>query len=118
MVTIIADNYYGYCKKEVKTQISFSANLYGLCEEEHAGGAMASAAYVLGQDFHADQTISLKKTILRRGDATFWATWWSRGPAGMPSTGAIPTFTMCPKTPSSNCGKARVWWKQEGHGRN
>jgi hypothetical protein len=22
MVTIIADNYYGYCKKEVKTQIS------------------------------------------------------------------------------------------------
>src|SRR3984885_11271104 len=30
MVTIIADNYYGYCKKEVKTQISFSANLFGL----------------------------------------------------------------------------------------
>ena len=27
MVTIIADNYYGYCKKEVKTQISFAANL-------------------------------------------------------------------------------------------
>jgi hypothetical protein len=38
IVTIIADNYFGYCKKEVKTQISFSANLYGLCEEEHAGG--------------------------------------------------------------------------------
>ena len=29
MVTIIADNYYGYCKKEVKTQISFAANLFG-----------------------------------------------------------------------------------------
>ena len=41
MVTIIADNYYGYCKKEVKTQISFAANLYGMCEEEHAGGAIA-----------------------------------------------------------------------------
>src|SRR5437588_296092 len=26
MVTIISDNYYGYCKKEVKTQISFAAN--------------------------------------------------------------------------------------------
>ena len=62
MVTIIADNYYGYCKKEVKTQISFAANLFGLCEEEHAGGAMASAAYVLGHDFDADRTISLKKT--------------------------------------------------------
>jgi len=62
MVTIIADNYYGYCKKEVKTQISYSANLFGLCEEEHAGGAMASATYVLGQDFHAARTVSLKKT--------------------------------------------------------
>src|SRR5581483_5396954 len=50
MVTIIADNYYGYCKKEVKTQISFAANLYGLCEEEHAGGAIAFATYILGQE--------------------------------------------------------------------
>ena len=32
IVTLIADNYFGYCKKEVKTQISFAANLYGLCE--------------------------------------------------------------------------------------
>ena len=39
IVTVIADNYFGYCKKEVKTQISYSANLFGLCEEEHAGGA-------------------------------------------------------------------------------
>ena len=61
MVTIIADNYYGYCKKEVKTQISFAANLYGLSEEEHAGGALAFATYVLGQDFFADRTVSLKK---------------------------------------------------------
>jgi len=62
MVTIIADNYYGYCKKEVKTQISYAANLFGLAEEEHAGGAMASAAYVLGHDFDAGRTVSLKKT--------------------------------------------------------
>src|SRR5208283_276438 len=62
MVTIIADNYYGYCKKEVKTQISFAANLSGLCEEEHAGGAVAFASYVLGQDFYADRTVPLKKT--------------------------------------------------------
>ncbi len=61
MVTIIADNYYGYCKKEVKTQISFAANLYGLCEEEHAGGALAFATYVLGQDFRAAGAVSLKK---------------------------------------------------------
>ncbi len=61
MVTIIADNYYGYCKKEVKTQISFAANQYGGCEEEHAGGALAFATYVLGQKFYADRTVSLKR---------------------------------------------------------
>ncbi|NBC83637.1 MAG: hypothetical protein GVY19_09665 [Bacteroidetes bacterium] len=41
VITLIADNYYGYSKKEIKTQISYSANLYGLAEEEHAGGAIA-----------------------------------------------------------------------------
>ena len=51
IVTIIADNYYGYCKKEVKTQISYSANLYGLAEEEHAGGALVYPAYDLGEEF-------------------------------------------------------------------
>src|SRR6202049_1504744 len=67
MITIIADNYYGYCKKEVKTQISYAANLYGLCEEEHAGGAMAFATYVLGQDFQAGRTVSLKKATFSQG---------------------------------------------------
>ena len=55
IVTIIADNYFGYCKKEVKSQISFAANLFGLCEEEHAGGAIAYPTYVLGQDFSAER---------------------------------------------------------------
>ncbi|MFT5467022.1 MAG: hypothetical protein ACI8UO_002125 [Verrucomicrobiales bacterium] len=51
MVTLIADNYFGYCKKEVKTQISYAANLFGLAEEEHAGGAIAFAGFDLGEDF-------------------------------------------------------------------
>ncbi|MCW8830676.1 MAG: hypothetical protein OQK32_04045, partial [Gammaproteobacteria bacterium] len=41
IVTIIADNYFGYSKKEIKSQISYSANLFGGAEEEHAGGAVA-----------------------------------------------------------------------------
>ena len=48
VVTIIADNYFGYSKKEIKTQISYSANLYGLVEEEHAGGAIAFPRGVMG----------------------------------------------------------------------
>ncbi|HEX4342601.1 MAG TPA: hypothetical protein VH255_04375, partial [Verrucomicrobiae bacterium] len=54
IVTIIADNYFGYCKKEVKTQISYAANLFGLCEEEHAGGALVFQAYDLGEEFSGD----------------------------------------------------------------
>jgi hypothetical protein len=54
IVTLIADNYFGYCKKEVKTQISYAANLFGLCEEEHAGGALVYAAFDLGEEFAGD----------------------------------------------------------------
>ncbi|MSR77167.1 MAG: hypothetical protein EXS63_02920 [Candidatus Omnitrophica bacterium] len=55
MVTLIADNYFGYCKKEVKTQISMSANLFGLCEEEHSGGAVAFRRYDQGEKFSLAQ---------------------------------------------------------------
>ena len=51
VVTLIADNYYGYCKKEVKTQIGYSANLMGNAEEEHAGGAIAFPSFDLGETF-------------------------------------------------------------------
>jgi hypothetical protein len=54
IVTLIADNYFGYCKKEVKTQISYAANLFGLCEEEHAGGALVFPAFDLGEEFSGD----------------------------------------------------------------
>ena len=54
MITILADNYFGYCKKEIKTQIGYSANLYGLAEEEHAGGALAFATFNLGDRFSPD----------------------------------------------------------------
>lgn len=51
IVTLISDNYFGYCKKEVKTQMSFAANLLGRAEEEHAGGAIAFPSYDLGENF-------------------------------------------------------------------
>ncbi|MGE3310126.1 MAG: hypothetical protein AB7O66_09165 [Limisphaerales bacterium] len=51
IVTLIADNYFGYCKKEVKTQISYAANLLGMAEEEHAGGALVFASFDLGEEF-------------------------------------------------------------------
>lgn len=54
IVTIIADNYYGYCKKEVKTQISYATNLLGGSEEEHAGGAFVAPSWSLGESFQFD----------------------------------------------------------------
>ena len=48
VVTVIADNYFGYSKKEIKSQISYSANLFGGVEEEHAGGALAFPRFNLG----------------------------------------------------------------------
>ncbi len=50
VITLIADNYYGYSKKEVKTQIGYSANLYGLVEEEHAGGAVAFPRGIMSEN--------------------------------------------------------------------
>lgn len=73
IVTLIADNYFGYCKKEVKTQISFAANLFGLCEEEHAGGALVFQSYDLGEEFSGDRHVrrlgqSYEQMIARFGD--------------------------------------------------
>ncbi|HRV29329.1 MAG TPA: hypothetical protein P5522_11165 [Spirochaetia bacterium] len=65
MVTIIADNYFGYSKKEIKTQISYSANLYGLAEEEHAGGALVFPSYNLGNRFVPDTNLKNKGQTLQ-----------------------------------------------------
>ncbi len=57
IVTFISDNYFGYCKKEVKTQISFAANLLGRAEEEHAGGAIVFPSYDHGEDFQLNPNL-------------------------------------------------------------
>ena len=54
IVTIIADNYFGYCKKEVKTQISYATNLMGGVEEEHAGGALVFPSWSLGEELQVN----------------------------------------------------------------
>lgn len=73
IVTMIADNYYGYCKKEVKTQIGYSANLYGFSEEEHAGGALAFHCQNHGNEYGAggasrEAGFSFKDMLKNYGD--------------------------------------------------
>ncbi len=59
-VTIIADNYFGYAKKEVKTQISFASNLFGGTEEEHAGGTIVYPRVNLGEHYYSRLDSTLK----------------------------------------------------------
>ncbi len=113
MVTVIADNYYGYCKKEVKTQISYAANLYGLCEEEHAGGAMAFATYVLGQDFDAGRTVSLKKASFEQG-MDLLGDMAERTPEGYATDRRYPEIYYVPEDAVFSVRDGRVTWEHAG----
>lgn len=52
IVSIVADSYNGYGKKEIKTQMSYVANLMGLSEEEHSGGTLVYPRFDLGDVFN------------------------------------------------------------------
>jgi hypothetical protein len=113
IVTILADNYFGYCKKEVKTQIGYAANLYGLSEEEHAGGAIAFASYVLGQEFIADRTIQLKTTAF--SDAMrLLAGRVEIKPEGYAIDRQFPTVVYLPETAHFHVGGGWIRWRQDG----
>jgi len=113
MVTLIADNYFGYCKKEVKTQISFATNLMGLAEEEHAGGALAFPSYHLGDRFTASGPIS-------EGGHTFAETVRTLGPLvdlkpeGYAVLKADPRVLLVPEDVEIDLPARTVAWTQAG----
>ncbi len=112
IVTIISDNYFGYCKKEVKTQLSYSANLFGLCEEEHAGGALIFPSYDLGGEFPPESinTLfpdmpSLEDSMKLLGDRV------ERREEGHYVDRAHPEVIFVPPTAAFHLHKQRVTWK-------
>jgi phosphoenolpyruvate carboxykinase (diphosphate) len=117
MVTLIADNYFGYCKKEVKTQIGFAANLYGLCEEEHAGGALAIPRINLGQQFSPDSTLSnfdhtMDDVVRVMGDSI------TLHEEGYATDNANPNLFYIPETACFDQTQQRVSWNQKGDKRS
>jgi hypothetical protein len=112
MVTIIADNYFGYCKKEVKTQISFAANLMGNAEEEHAGGALVYPSYDLGEEFSGDLHV-------RRLGHTFqevtelYATALDLHPEGYATDKHHPDILYVPENVHFDLNKGLVSWPSE-----
>jgi hypothetical protein len=113
MVTLIADNYFGYCKKEVKTQISYAANLFGLAEEEHAGGALAYPTYILGEDFHPARSIPLKgmnfeAAMARLGDSV------ERRTGRWAVDRRYPDVLYVPEDAEFHAAEGRVSWVHAG----
>ena len=107
IATVIADNYFGYCKKEVKTQISYSANLYGNAEEEHAGGAVVFPAYNLGTQWTDDRTpegYELADVIARDPEA------FDVQPEGHAVIKAWPHLTVVPRGATFSMRDQAITW--------
>jgi len=112
IVTLIADNYFGYCKKEVKTQISYAANLLGGVEEEHAGGAIAFARYNLGLDFDAAEFRTNDGTLdeLVRLDADAF----DPQPEGHAIDRGCPSLIYVPHDARASVSRLQMWWTRGG----
>lgn len=113
IVTLIADNYFGYCKKEVKAQISYSANLYGMCEEEHAGGALVFPSYDLGEDFSGNVHVkpmghSFAEVVSRYGERM------EIQPEGHGVDRRYSDIIYVPETARFDLQQQRVTWPHKG----
>jgi hypothetical protein len=116
IVTIVADNYFGYCKKEVKTQISYAANLCGNVEEEHAGGAIVFQSYNLGEEFFAEDRARNGRTLVDVihdfPDAV------DAKPAGYAVDRNYPDLIYIPENAGANLYDQHVTWEVDGVARS
>ncbi len=113
IVTVIADNYFGYCKKEVKTQISYAANLYGLCEEEHSGGALSFATYDLGEEFALEPHMSRSRNTF--ADALrIYGKHMDAQPEGHAVDRIHPDVVLVPEDARFNLQDQSISWNRGG----
>lgn len=115
MVTTIADNYFGYCKKEVKTQISFSANLYGIAEEEHSGGAIVFPSYNLGQQFNPQEILPPLEATYRANLERF-PDFMHPEPGGYARDRFYPDFFYVPENAVFDLRTQLITWRNEDGG--
>jgi len=116
ILTLIADNYFGYCKKEVKTQISYAANLYGGVEEEHAGGALAFAGYNLGEEFVANSRRYNGRTFT--DVARDYAAWMDVKASGYGVDKQYPNLIYIAEDARFSLLDQTISWQQEGQKRS
>lgn len=113
VVTVIADNYYGYCKKEVKTQISYSANLFGLAEEEHAGGALVYPSYDLGEEFSGNLHVQQRGHSFAEV-AEQYAAMMEVKPEGYAVDREFPDILYVPEDVAFDLNAQKVSWTRDG----
>ena len=110
IVTFISDNYFGYCKKEVKTQISFAANLLGRAEEEHAGGAIVFPSYDHGEDFQLSSNLpDVKHTFA--GALTLLGDRAELQPGGWARDTVFPSIHYVPADARFDLRTQRIAWR-------
>ena len=112
IVTIISDNYFGYCKKEVKTQIGFAANLSGNYEEEHAGGTTAFASYSLGDTFQFDSIRYNGRTF--KDVARDYASLVDIHPEGYAQDKQFPDLIYVKENAQADIRRQQVFWTENG----
>lgn len=114
IITLLADNYFGYCKKEVKTQIGFAANLIGRCEEEHSGGALVFPSYNLGDSVQSSTAFirvngfTFKQVVRQLKDSV------EVHPDGYAVDKKFANIIYLPEDANISLLEQRIEWKREG----
>ncbi len=113
IVSILADNYFGYCKKEVKTHISYSANLFGIAEEEHSGGALAFRRRNHGDEYGAgsptrESGFHFDKMVDQFGDLM------DVRPEGYAIDKRYPELVYVPQVLRMNLNEQAITWNKNG----
>ena len=112
IITIIADNYFGYCKKEVKTQISYAANLMGSVEEEHAGGALVFPSWNLGEELQVNSRRYNGRTfddVVRE-----YSEWIDVKPVGYGIDRHFPKLIYIPEDARADMRHQNISWHRNG----
>jgi phosphoenolpyruvate carboxykinase (diphosphate) len=113
IVTIIADNYFGYSKKEIKSQISYAANLFGDCEEEHSGGALAFPRVILGE-LHIPSTSEAVKPPFEKA-CQLLGPLMVRKDSGYGVDLNHPDIVFVPTDAQINIQDQQISWLQDNH---
>jgi hypothetical protein len=113
IVTLIADNYYGYCKKEVKTQIGYAANLYGMVEEEHAGGALVYPRFDLGETYDGRVHVRARGHTFEEA-VSLYAQWFDVKPEGYATDRRYPEIMLVNENAVFDLHAQRVRWELDG----